>query len=134
MSDAVTIAPGIHQLDTLLGGMDQLTAGFLVDGVNRHVVLAARDCGILARHRVLVSAGVNSVRVGDDIVLAGTDEGGSATVELVIQSSGYGTVRAVCDHVIEPAADERHYGGAAGARDHVVLAATDDALLRAGVV
>ena len=32
MSDAVEIAPGIHQLDTLLGGMDQLTAGFLVEG------------------------------------------------------------------------------------------------------
>ena len=32
MSDAVDIAPGIRQLDTLLGGMDQLTAGFLIDG------------------------------------------------------------------------------------------------------
>jgi glyoxylase-like metal-dependent hydrolase (beta-lactamase superfamily II) len=27
-----TIAPGIHQLDTLLGGWDRLTAGFLVEG------------------------------------------------------------------------------------------------------
>jgi len=26
------IAPGIRQLDTLLGGMDRMTAGFLIDG------------------------------------------------------------------------------------------------------
>lgn len=32
MSDAVEIAPGIRQLDTLLGGMTEMTAGFLVDG------------------------------------------------------------------------------------------------------
>jgi glyoxylase-like metal-dependent hydrolase (beta-lactamase superfamily II) len=32
MADSVTIAPGIRQIDTLLGGHDSLTAGFLVEG------------------------------------------------------------------------------------------------------
>ena len=32
------IAPGIHQLDTLLGGMDRMTAGFLIEGMQPALV------------------------------------------------------------------------------------------------
>jgi glyoxylase-like metal-dependent hydrolase (beta-lactamase superfamily II) len=32
LTNAVTIAPGIRQIDTLLGGMERLSAGFLIEG------------------------------------------------------------------------------------------------------
>ena len=53
MSDAVDIAPGIHQLDTLLGGMDQLTAGFLIDGPMPALVETGSQSSVPAVHAAL---------------------------------------------------------------------------------
>lgn len=53
MSDAVEIAPGIRQLDTLLGGMDQLTAGFLIDGPMPALVETGSQSSVPAVHAAL---------------------------------------------------------------------------------
>ena len=58
MSNAVDIAPGIHQLDTLLGGMDQLTAGFLIDGPMPALVETGSQSSVSAVHAALGAAHV----------------------------------------------------------------------------
>ncbi len=58
MSDAVDIAPGIHQLDTLLGGMDQLTAGFLIDGPMPALVETGSQSSVPAVHAALDALGL----------------------------------------------------------------------------
>ncbi len=58
MSDAVTIAPGIHQLDTLLGGMDQLTAGFLVEGPMPALIETGSQSSVPAVHAALAALGL----------------------------------------------------------------------------
>jgi len=58
VSDAVTIAPGIHQLDTLLGGMDQLTAGFLVDGPMPALIETGSQSSVPAVHAALAALGL----------------------------------------------------------------------------
>src|ERR1700681_2593405 len=58
MSDAVDIAPGIHQLDTLLGGMEQLTAGFLIDGPMPALVETGSQSSVPPVHAALDSLGL----------------------------------------------------------------------------
>jgi glyoxylase-like metal-dependent hydrolase (beta-lactamase superfamily II) len=58
MSDAVEIAPGIQQLDTLLGGMDQLTAGFLIDGPMPALVETGSQSSVPAVHAALAALGI----------------------------------------------------------------------------
>src|ERR1700719_5036387 len=58
MSDAVDIAPGIRQLDTLLGGMDQLTAGFLIDGPMPALVETGSQSSVPAVHAALDALGL----------------------------------------------------------------------------
>jgi glyoxylase-like metal-dependent hydrolase (beta-lactamase superfamily II) len=53
-----TIAPGIHQLDTMLGGWDELTAGFLVDGPQPALVETGARTGVETVRRTLAQAGV----------------------------------------------------------------------------
>jgi glyoxylase-like metal-dependent hydrolase (beta-lactamase superfamily II) len=58
VSDAVEIAPGIQQLDTLLGGMDQLTAGFLIDGPMPALVETGSQSSVPAVHAALAALGL----------------------------------------------------------------------------
>jgi glyoxylase-like metal-dependent hydrolase (beta-lactamase superfamily II) len=58
MGDAVAIAPGIRQLDTLLGGMDQLTAGFLVDGPMPALIETGSQSSVPAVHAALDALGL----------------------------------------------------------------------------
>ena len=58
MSDAVDIAPGIRQLDTLLGGMEQLTAGFLIDGPMPALVETGSQSSVPAVHAALDALGL----------------------------------------------------------------------------
>jgi glyoxylase-like metal-dependent hydrolase (beta-lactamase superfamily II) len=58
VSEAVAIAPGIHQLDTLLGGMDQLTAGFLVEGPMPALVETGSQSSVPAVHAALAALGL----------------------------------------------------------------------------
>jgi glyoxylase-like metal-dependent hydrolase (beta-lactamase superfamily II) len=58
MSDAVDIAPGIRQVDTLLGGMDQLTAGFLIDGPMPALVETGSQSSVPAVHAALDALGL----------------------------------------------------------------------------
>jgi glyoxylase-like metal-dependent hydrolase (beta-lactamase superfamily II) len=58
MSDAVEIAPGIRQLDTLLGGMEQLTAGFLIDGPMPALVETGSQSSVPAVHAALDALGL----------------------------------------------------------------------------
>src|SRR5450631_1436510 len=58
MSAAVEIAPGIHQLDTLLGGMDELTAGFLIDGPMPALVETGSQSSVPAVHAALDALGL----------------------------------------------------------------------------
>ena len=52
------IAPGIRQLDTLLGGMDRMTAGFLVDGPQPALVETGSQSSVSAVRDALAAAGV----------------------------------------------------------------------------
>ncbi len=58
MSEAIAIAPGIHQLDTLLGGMDQLTAGFLVEGPMPALIETGSQSSVPAVHAALAALGL----------------------------------------------------------------------------
>ncbi len=58
MSDAIEIAPGIRQLDTLLGGMDELTAGFLIDGPMPALVETGSQSSVPAVHAALDALGL----------------------------------------------------------------------------
>jgi glyoxylase-like metal-dependent hydrolase (beta-lactamase superfamily II) len=58
MSDAIEIAPGIRQLDTLLGGMEELTAGFLVDGPMPALVETGSQSSVPAVHAALDALGL----------------------------------------------------------------------------
>ena len=53
-----TIAPGIRQLDTLLGGWDQVTAGFLVDGDQPALVETGARSSVAAVRSALAGAGL----------------------------------------------------------------------------
>jgi len=52
------IAPGIHQLDTALGGWDQLTAGFLVDGPSPALVETGAQSSVATVRAALDAAGL----------------------------------------------------------------------------
>jgi glyoxylase-like metal-dependent hydrolase (beta-lactamase superfamily II) len=54
------IAPGIRQLDTLLGGMDRMTAGFLVDGAQPALVETGSQTSVAAVCEALTAAGVGA--------------------------------------------------------------------------
>jgi glyoxylase-like metal-dependent hydrolase (beta-lactamase superfamily II) len=60
LSAAAEIAPGIVQLDTMLGGMDQLTAGFLVRGSSPALVETGSQTSIKAVREALSQQGVDS--------------------------------------------------------------------------
>ena len=52
------IAPGLHQLDTLLGGIEQLSAGFLVDGPQPALVETGAQTSAGTVLEALAAAGV----------------------------------------------------------------------------
>ncbi len=52
------IAPGIRQLDTLLGGMDRMTAGFLVEGTQPALVETGSQSSAPAVREALAAAGL----------------------------------------------------------------------------
>jgi glyoxylase-like metal-dependent hydrolase (beta-lactamase superfamily II) len=52
------IAPGIRQLDTLLGGMDRMTAGFLVEGAQPALVETGSQSSVPAVRQALAAAGL----------------------------------------------------------------------------
>ena len=52
------IADGIRQLDTLLGGMDQMTAGFLVEGPQPALVETGSQSSVPAVEAALAAAGL----------------------------------------------------------------------------
>ncbi len=52
------IAPGIHQIDTLLGGMERMTAGFLVEGPQPALVETGSQTSAGAVRDALAEAGV----------------------------------------------------------------------------
>jgi glyoxylase-like metal-dependent hydrolase (beta-lactamase superfamily II) len=54
------IAPGISQIDTLLGGMDRMTAGFLVDGAQPALVETGSQTSVAAVREALTAAGVGA--------------------------------------------------------------------------
>jgi glyoxylase-like metal-dependent hydrolase (beta-lactamase superfamily II) len=58
MSDAIQIAPGITQLDTLLGGMEELTAGFLIEGPMPALVETGSQSSVPAVHAALEDLGL----------------------------------------------------------------------------
>jgi glyoxylase-like metal-dependent hydrolase (beta-lactamase superfamily II) len=58
MSDAIEIAPGIRQLDTLLGGMEELTAGFLINGPMPALVETGSQSSVPAVHAALDALGL----------------------------------------------------------------------------
>ncbi len=53
-----TIAPGIFQLDTLLGGWDRMTAGFLIEGPNPALVETGAQSSADRMRSVLAEAGL----------------------------------------------------------------------------
>jgi glyoxylase-like metal-dependent hydrolase (beta-lactamase superfamily II) len=53
-----TIAPGIHQIDTLLGGWDRLTAGFLIDGDQPALVETGARTSVATVRAALSDAGL----------------------------------------------------------------------------
>ncbi|GAC1340653.1 MAG: MBL fold metallo-hydrolase [Candidatus Dormibacteria bacterium] len=55
-----TIAPGIHQLDTLLGGWERMTAGFLIDGPEPALVETGSQSSVPAVRDALTAAGVGA--------------------------------------------------------------------------
>jgi glyoxylase-like metal-dependent hydrolase (beta-lactamase superfamily II) len=52
------IAPGIRQIDTLLGGMDRMTAGFLVEGTQPALVETGSQSSVRAVTDALTAAGL----------------------------------------------------------------------------
>ena len=52
------IAPGIRQVDTLLGGMDRMTAGFLIDGTQPALVETGSQSSVAAVRNALTAAGL----------------------------------------------------------------------------
>jgi len=58
MEQPLQIADGIMQLDTLLGGMDQMTAGFLVSGELPALVETGSQSSVPVVQRALESAGL----------------------------------------------------------------------------
>jgi glyoxylase-like metal-dependent hydrolase (beta-lactamase superfamily II) len=52
------IAPGVLQLDTLLGGMDRMTAGFLITGEDPALVETGSQSSVAAVRDALTAAGV----------------------------------------------------------------------------
>jgi glyoxylase-like metal-dependent hydrolase (beta-lactamase superfamily II) len=52
------IAPGIRQIDTLLGGMDRMTAGFLIDGTQPALVETGSQSSVTAVTDALAAAGL----------------------------------------------------------------------------
>jgi glyoxylase-like metal-dependent hydrolase (beta-lactamase superfamily II) len=52
------IAPGIRQIDTLLGGMDRMTAGFLIDGTQPALVETGSQSSVRAVTDALAAAGL----------------------------------------------------------------------------
>ena len=54
------IAPGIRQIDTLLGGMDRMTAGFLFDGPQPALVETGSQSSVEAVREALTDAGVGA--------------------------------------------------------------------------
>ena len=58
MSAPIEIAPGILQIDTLLGGMDQMTAGFLVQGPAPALVETGSQTSVGAVHAGLTALGL----------------------------------------------------------------------------
>lgn len=52
------IAPGIRQVDTLLGGMSRMTAGFLIDGTQPALVETGSQSSVPALREALEAAGV----------------------------------------------------------------------------
>lgn len=60
MNGSIEIAPGIRQLDTLLGGMDQLTAGFLIDGPMPALVETGSQSSVPAVHAALADLGLGA--------------------------------------------------------------------------
>jgi len=52
------IAPGVHQLDTLLGGMERLTAGFLIEGTQPALVETGAQTPTATVTDALAAAGV----------------------------------------------------------------------------
>ncbi|MDQ6748340.1 MAG: MBL fold metallo-hydrolase [Candidatus Dormibacteraeota bacterium] len=55
-----TIAPGVHQLDTLLGGWERMTAGFLIDGPEPALVETGSQSSVPAVRHALEAAGVGA--------------------------------------------------------------------------
>ncbi len=55
-----TIAPGIRQLDTLLGGWDRMTAGFLVEGPNPALIETGSQSSAATVIAALNAAGVGA--------------------------------------------------------------------------
>ena len=53
-----TIAPGIHQIDTLLGGWERITAGFLVDGPHPALVETGARTSVETVRAALGAAGL----------------------------------------------------------------------------
>jgi glyoxylase-like metal-dependent hydrolase (beta-lactamase superfamily II) len=53
------IAPGIRQIDTLLGGMDRMTAGFLVEGTQPALVETGSQSSVPAVREALTAAGLS---------------------------------------------------------------------------
>ncbi|MGO8687432.1 MAG: MBL fold metallo-hydrolase [Candidatus Dormibacteria bacterium] len=54
------IAPGVHQLDTLLGGMERLTAGFLIEGTQPALVETGAQTSTATVREALAAAGVGA--------------------------------------------------------------------------
>ncbi|MBJ7610385.1 MAG: MBL fold metallo-hydrolase [Candidatus Dormibacteraeota bacterium] len=54
------IAPGIRQIDTLLGGMDRMTAGFLIDGAQPALVETGSQSSVAAVREALTAAGLGA--------------------------------------------------------------------------
>lgn len=52
------IAPGLHQLDTLLGGMESMTAGFLVTGEQPALVETGSQSSVATVRDALAAAGI----------------------------------------------------------------------------
>ena len=52
------IAPGIRQIDTMLGGMDRMTAGFLVEGTQPALVETGSQSSVPAVRAALAAAGL----------------------------------------------------------------------------
>ena len=52
------IAPGIHQIDTLLGGMDRMTAGFLIEGEQPAIVETGSQTSAGTVNQALHDAGL----------------------------------------------------------------------------